>query len=410
MVRTENAIRRRLRVCTLVVVALLTIAPRVSAQTLTNADVIKMVQAKLGDAVIVSEIKHSTCKFDTSPHALIELKQAGVSDAVLQAMTEAGHSESDAGGSVAASNSNVNIPVPENYGVYAAADGKLLGIDVPTSTMTPPKVSVRVREGGPYVPVPGFRPPPPTEKRISVLPAGLVFVQFGRGHEIDPGKLWVIPYIRDGSIDAWNFEGGIDGSAPTIPLLARPMAGHPDVTILSPAKPLAPGVYGLRTGPGEPFFFAVGQLAEAERLHCFENDETTPCRGGSASTPTTALSPSGQPSAQPAASSPTNNSPSEVSAGLEMACNDGKYAEAIDDFSSKLKAAINGPWGRLNGGIQGICNRQTRNSTLRRVEILKVEVQGEGATVFYRLRYKDGTTREDHDDLIKENGEWKVNH
>jgi hypothetical protein len=49
-----------------------------------------MVQAKLGDAVIVAKIKSSPCKFDTSTDALIKLKQAGVSDAVLQAMAEAG--------------------------------------------------------------------------------------------------------------------------------------------------------------------------------------------------------------------------------------------------------------------------------------------------------------------------------
>lgn len=57
---------------------------------LTNNDVIQMVQAKLGDAVIVAKIKSSPCKFDTSTDALIKLKEAGVSDAVLQAMAEAG--------------------------------------------------------------------------------------------------------------------------------------------------------------------------------------------------------------------------------------------------------------------------------------------------------------------------------
>ena len=382
--RMGLAIRRWAWVCALAIVAAFSVPPRMKAQALTNSDVIKMVRAKLGDAVIVSEIKHSTCRFDTTPNGLIELKQAGVSDKVLQAMTEAGHPGSHAAGSAAASNSNTKIPVPENYGVYAAADGKLLGIDVPASTMTPPMASIRVRDVRPYVPLPGFRPPPDSEKRIPVLPAGLVFVQFGREHEIDQGKLWVLPY--NSAVGAWDFIETAQLSLPTIPLLARPMIGHPDVTILAPAKPLAPGAYELRASMGEPFFFAVGQPVEIQQL------------------------PSGQPSTQPAASPPTNNSPSEVSARLEMACNEGKYSEAIDDFSSKLKAAINRPRGRLNGGIQGICNRQTRNSTLQHVEILRVKVQGEAATVYYRLHYKDGTSREDHDDLIKENGEWKVNH
>jgi hypothetical protein len=58
--------------------------------TLSNGDVIKMVQAKLSDAVVVTTIKSSSCKFDTSPGTLIHLKEAGVSDAVLQAMAESG--------------------------------------------------------------------------------------------------------------------------------------------------------------------------------------------------------------------------------------------------------------------------------------------------------------------------------
>jgi hypothetical protein len=111
-VRTGNTIRHGLCVLTLVIVAALAVAPRASAQTLTNADVIKMVQAKLGDAVIISEIKNSTCKFDTSPNALIKLKEAGVSDKVLQAMTEAGHAgtRESGGATVASSNANVSIP------------------------------------------------------------------------------------------------------------------------------------------------------------------------------------------------------------------------------------------------------------------------------------------------------------
>jgi hypothetical protein len=56
---------------------------------LTNEDVVKMVRVKLGDGVIIAKIKSSVCKFDTSTDALIKLKEAGVSDAVMQAVTEA---------------------------------------------------------------------------------------------------------------------------------------------------------------------------------------------------------------------------------------------------------------------------------------------------------------------------------
>ena len=45
---------------------------------LTNEDVMKMVQAKLADAIIVAKVRSSTCQFDTSTDALIKLKGAGV--------------------------------------------------------------------------------------------------------------------------------------------------------------------------------------------------------------------------------------------------------------------------------------------------------------------------------------------
>jgi hypothetical protein len=59
-----------------------------SAEVLTNADVTRMVEAKLPEGVILSKIRGSACKFDTSTDALIKLKQAGATDAVLQALAE----------------------------------------------------------------------------------------------------------------------------------------------------------------------------------------------------------------------------------------------------------------------------------------------------------------------------------
>ena len=59
------------------------------SEVLTNEEVIRMTVAKLPDSVIVTKIQNSTCKFDISTDGLIKLKQAGVSDAVIQAMTEA---------------------------------------------------------------------------------------------------------------------------------------------------------------------------------------------------------------------------------------------------------------------------------------------------------------------------------
>ena len=59
------------------------------ADVLTNSDVVKMARVKLADGIIISKIKASACNFDTSVDALVKLKEAGVSDPVIQAMHDA---------------------------------------------------------------------------------------------------------------------------------------------------------------------------------------------------------------------------------------------------------------------------------------------------------------------------------
>lgn len=58
------------------------------ATQLTTEQVMKMVEAKLPDDVIIATIRKSGSKFDLTPEALIKLKTAGVSDAVIRAMTQ----------------------------------------------------------------------------------------------------------------------------------------------------------------------------------------------------------------------------------------------------------------------------------------------------------------------------------
>lgn len=58
-------------------------------EILTNEDIVKLTEAGLADSVIVAKIKGSVCKFDISTDALVALKREGVSDAVIQVVTEA---------------------------------------------------------------------------------------------------------------------------------------------------------------------------------------------------------------------------------------------------------------------------------------------------------------------------------
>lgn len=61
----------------------------INSDVLTNADILKMVEAKLGDDIIIGKIKSSPGNFDTSIDAVLKLKAAGVSDAVIRAIVEA---------------------------------------------------------------------------------------------------------------------------------------------------------------------------------------------------------------------------------------------------------------------------------------------------------------------------------
>lgn len=60
--------------------------PGVQKKPLENSDIINMIRAGLGSDVVISTINASDDQFDTSPEALIKLKQSRVPDAVIQAM------------------------------------------------------------------------------------------------------------------------------------------------------------------------------------------------------------------------------------------------------------------------------------------------------------------------------------
>jgi hypothetical protein len=70
----------------LIALLFLASASFVAAQALNNDSVIKMVKAGLTDDVIVATISANSGAYDTSPDGLIALKQAGVSNKVIDAI------------------------------------------------------------------------------------------------------------------------------------------------------------------------------------------------------------------------------------------------------------------------------------------------------------------------------------
>ena len=59
---------------------------RSADKPLNNDDVIGLLKAGLSDAIVIGTIGRSQTQFDLSPEALLKLKQAGVSNAVIEAM------------------------------------------------------------------------------------------------------------------------------------------------------------------------------------------------------------------------------------------------------------------------------------------------------------------------------------
>lgn len=127
---------RRIFLTTSLIIFMLSVCPAVMARqqkkTLTNADVIAMVKAGLPENTVVLAIQQGPTEFDTSPQALIQLKNQGVSPKVLDAMLQAGRpAESQAQTNVpprTATNANPLSPVPGaddsiSYGAVVMVDG-----------------------------------------------------------------------------------------------------------------------------------------------------------------------------------------------------------------------------------------------------------------------------------------------
>lgn len=102
--------------------------------TMTNKDLIQMGQLKMGDAIIISQIESSTNEFDVSTPALLEMKKAGLSDAVIAKVISAGKDETKRA-------VDLNDPLaPHRPGIYYFDDsGKMVELLPTISSQTKSK-------------------------------------------------------------------------------------------------------------------------------------------------------------------------------------------------------------------------------------------------------------------------------
>ncbi|MCI0418959.1 MAG: hypothetical protein L0312_07040, partial [Acidobacteria bacterium] len=83
--------------------------------------------------------------------------------------------------------------------------------------------------------------------------------------------------------------------------------------------------------------------------------------------------------------------------------NAGNYSAANQELSADVRVG-------LGSGItaHAIWDDITRKGTIERIEILREETRGEGATIQFKLHYKDGSVFEAQEKMIKEDGNWKL--
>jgi HEAT repeat protein len=78
----------KIRKAAAVVAACLLLAAPARAETLTNDDVIQLVKSGLSETLVRKKIATSDCRFDMSAARLVELKEAGVPEGIIELMVD----------------------------------------------------------------------------------------------------------------------------------------------------------------------------------------------------------------------------------------------------------------------------------------------------------------------------------
>lgn len=93
-------------------------------------------------------------------------------------------------------------------------------------------------------------------------------------------------------------------------------------------------------------------------------------------------------------------SPAETVKAFYMAANGAKYSEGKKYVTAEAFCWF--------GDIQVMMDHVSRNGKIKKIEILKEEIRGEGAKVEFILHFEKDKEKESLD-LIKEDGVWKIN-
>jgi hypothetical protein len=101
-------------------------------------------------------------------------------------------------------------------------------------------------------------------------------------------------------------------------------------------------------------------------------------------------------------------SPAEVLQTFYSACNSHDYSVAERTLVPQANWVLTHHIGAVAEGLPGICEIETKQGHLERVEILDQEVRGEIARIRYKLYYSDGSTLEEIQGLVLKHWGWKI--
>ncbi len=112
---------------------------------LTNQDIIRLVKAGISDDLIISKIKQSKTRFDTSVNGLVALKQAGVSDNLIAVMVNPPSASAPAPAAAAADSSQPAVaPARQALRPGFTASNKPQSVAGTNSTAAAPKAPPRL--------------------------------------------------------------------------------------------------------------------------------------------------------------------------------------------------------------------------------------------------------------------------
>ncbi len=102
-------------------------------------------------------------------------------------------------------------------------------------------------------------------------------------------------------------------------------------------------------------------------------------------------------------------SPSEIVRSAYLAGNNGHYAETKKYLSSEFLDSLGGSWRNIAPGNMAAWDKMTKKGTIERFKFIEEKIYGNKANVSFTLLFRDGSQGNINEQLIKENGAWKIN-